>query len=61
MIPYLKGEQLDYVAYQLGLIRKRYWLFFRESDKSLRKRLENRVAQLCSSNLISPFCKVERG
>ena len=45
-IPYIKGRGLDVVALELGLKRKKYWWIFKESDKNLRQRLEERVMQI---------------
>lgn len=45
-IPYIKGRGLDVVALKLGLKRKKYWWIFKESDKNLRQRLEERVMQI---------------
>ncbi len=50
-IPYIKGEELDVIALKLGLLRKKYWWIFKESDKKLRKRLENRVMQITNKEV----------
>lgn len=34
-----KGKMLDEMAFWLGFKRKKYFLFFRESDRSLRERM----------------------
>lgn len=51
MVEYSKGKDLDQIAIQLGLRRKRYFLFFKESDKKLRRRCEYRVQQICQRQL----------
>lgn len=57
-IPYIKGRQLDVVALKLGLKRKKYWWIFKETDKKLRKRLEDRVNQISSRQLCVLGCGV---
>lgn len=60
-VPLLRGNQLDYMAEKLGLIRKTYFWFIKESDKKLRKRLQTRVIQLCDSNIVLlNNCDIER-
>lgn len=56
-IPYIKGRELDNVALLLGLKRKTFWFIFKESDKKLRKRLSQRVSDVCNSNLIPIRCR----
>lgn len=57
-IPYIKGKELDVVAWELGLKRKKYWWIFKETDKKLRKRLEDRVNQISSRQLCVLGCGV---
>ena len=45
-IPMIKGKQLDGFALALGLKRKKRFIFFKESDNSLRKRCCCRVCQI---------------
>lgn len=47
-IPLLKGRELDYIAFRLGLKRHRKFLIFKESDKNLRSRVNRRVEEVCS-------------
>lgn len=50
-IPIIKGKQLDGFALALGLKRKKRFIFFKESDDSLRKRCCCRVCQITSGVL----------
>lgn len=50
-IPLIKGKDLDALALRLGLKRGKWFLFFKESDKSLRSRVECRVCQLSNKKL----------
>jgi len=36
--PKARGQELDFHAEILGIERKHYWWFFKESDRSLRRR-----------------------
>lgn len=50
-IPLVKGAELDYIALQLGLKRHRKFLIFKESDKHLRSRVNNRIEAVCNRQL----------
>ena len=50
-IPLIKGKELDVYARKLGLIRKKRWWFFKESDRSLRERMACRVCQITNKQL----------
>lgn len=50
-IPTAKGKELDAIAKKLGLIRRKRWWFIKESDNSLRSRLECRVCQISNKEL----------
>ena len=39
----IKGRHLDIMANAYGISRKRYFIFFKESDKNLKKRLKNLI------------------
>lgn len=41
---YAKGKYLDRFAKLYGLKRKRYFLFFKESDENLRERLIRHIS-----------------
>lgn len=55
-IPYLKGRELDAIAFKLGLKRKKYWWIFKESDKKLRLRCEQRVNQITNRQVLVLGC-----
>lgn len=57
-IPYLKGRELDIIAKNLGIIRKKYWWIFKETDKKLRNRCVQRVQDLTSRRVSVIGCKV---
>lgn len=46
-----KGKSLDSIAEKVGLVRQRKWWFIKESDDSLRRRVEERINQVLHSNL----------
>ena len=50
-IPYIKGRELDVLALKLGLKRKKFWWIFKESDKKLRLRCEQRVNQITNREI----------
>lgn len=50
-IPMVKGKELDGLALRLGLKRKKRFIFFKESDKSLRERCCCRVCQITGGQL----------
>lgn len=50
-IPYIKGRELDSIALKLGLKRKKYWFIFKETDKKLRQRCEQRVHQITNRQI----------
>lgn len=50
-IPLMKGKELEEIALKLGLKRRRKFIFFKESDKSLRSRIECRVCQISNKQL----------
>lgn len=50
-IPLIKGKELDGLAWRLGLKRAKKFIFFKESDKSLRSRVECRVCQITDRKL----------
>lgn len=50
-IPYIKGRELDSIAIKLGLKRKKYWWIFKETDKKLRHRCEERVNQITNRQI----------
>ncbi len=50
-IPYIKGRELDSIAIKLGLKRKKYWWIFKETDKKLRQRCEERVSQITNRQI----------
>ena len=50
-IPMVKGKQLAVFALALGLKRKKRFIFFKESDNSLRNRCCCRVCQITSGAL----------
>lgn len=50
-IPMMKGKELDGFALRLGLKRKKRFIFFKESDKSLRDRCCCRVCQITGGQL----------
>lgn len=56
-IPQMRGRELDDLAIRLGLIRRNVWWFIKESDASLRKRIECRVCQLNNRQVIVPGVK----
>lgn len=58
MTKYIKGKELDNVAMKLGLRRKRYWFIFKESDKKLRSRCEQRVNQICRHKVSVLGCRL---
>ena len=60
-IPLIKGKEADVIAERLGLRRKKVFWFIKESDKSLRSRMLNRVQQISNSNLRPIHCKVCKG
>lgn len=47
----LRGKELDAIALKLGLIRRRKWFIFKESNSSLRSRVESRVNMICQGTL----------
>lgn len=57
-IPYIKGKELDNLALRLGLRRQRILFLFKESDKNLRKRCEQRISLMCNGNLYVLGCKL---
>lgn len=59
-IQLLRGKELDFIAQKLGLFRRKILWFFKETDKSLRKRLENRVYAISSRKLVVLGCPVGR-
>lgn len=50
-IPYIKGRELNSIAIKLGLKRKKYWWIFKETDKKLRQRCEERVSQITNRQI----------
>lgn len=52
-----KGPQLDFIALKLGLKRRRYFLFFKERDKSLRERILLRIQMICNRQLSVLGCQ----
>lgn len=50
-IPMIKKKELDGLALRLGLKRKKFFLFIKESDKSLRQRLVERVRMISGGRL----------
>lgn len=50
-IPLIKGKELDDLALKLGLKRHKKFIFFKESDDSLRQRMACRVCQITSKQL----------
>lgn len=57
-IPKIKGRELDKLALKLGLKREKRFLFFKESDSSLRSRVECRVCEISNKRLSIPGVKV---
>lgn len=41
--PTAKGNAVDSIAFNYGIKRKRYFFIFKESDKSLKKRIVNYI------------------
>lgn len=41
--PTAKGNAVDRIAFNYGIKRKRYFFIFKESDKSLKKRIVNYI------------------
>lgn len=56
-IPYIKGRELDSIAIKLGLKRKKYWWIFKETDKKLRQRCEERVRQITNRQISVLDCE----
>lgn len=50
-IPMVKKKELDELALRLGLKRRKWFLFIKESDKSLRLRLVERVRMISGGRL----------
>ena len=57
-IPQMRGRELDALAKRLGLKRDKKWWFIKESDSSLRSRIECRVCQINSRQLTIPGVEV---
>lgn len=51
------GKELDAIALKLGLKRHRKWFIFKESDKSLRQRVDLRVQMICNRQVCVLGCK----
>lgn len=51
------GKELDAIALKLGLKRRRKWFIFKESDKSLRQRVDLRVQMICNCQISVLGCK----
>lgn len=51
------GKELDGIALKLGLKRRNKWFIFKESDKSLRHRVDLRVQMICNSEISVLGCK----
>lgn len=52
-----QGAELDAIALKLGLKRYRKWFIFKESDKSLRQRVDSRVQMICNHQISVLGCK----
>ena len=57
-IPQMGGRELDALAGRLGLKREKKWWFIKESDASLRSRVECRVCQINHKQLTIPGIEV---
>lgn len=51
------GKELDAIALKLGLKRRSKWFIFKESDKSLRQRVDLRVQMICNRQVAVLGCK----
>ena len=51
------GKELDAIALKLGLKRRIKWFIFKESDKSLRQRVDLRVQMICNRQISVLGCK----